>query len=604
LTIATIPAAPTWDLESIFPGGSSSPEFRAHREKTVAELDQAALLLEALPDTIDDATVGQWTEFITKLQSLREDIDLTYSLAGCLSSQNVEDIPATAIESEADIQVATWEKLLTGLEAKALEIEDAQWKLLVSRPDMAPIRYYLDERRNVAKSKMPLAQETLALDLAVNGLHAWSRLYDRIAGGIRVDFTEKGETTKLSMGQIATKMSDPDRSIRAQAFDKMMEGWEQQADLTATALNNLAGFRLSLYKHRDWSSPLYEPLVQSRLKQASLDTMWEVIRRKTKRLMPYIDAKKKLLGIDKFRWYDEFAPCGKVDKLYSFDEAGRFIVEQAGRFSSHMAEFMQLALDRRWIEAEDRSGKRAGGYCTSMGPRKESRIFMTYAGSFENLLTLAHELGHAYHQWVLKDRPPFAAHYPMNLAETASIFSETLVVDAALAASDDPAEKLMLLEQKLQSAYVMFTDIHCRYLFEKNFYRERKDGVVPRERLSELMVDAQQRAFAGLLDESGYHPLFWCSKLHFYYTEVPFYNFPYTFGYLFAGGVYDRARREGSAFADKYRALLADTGSMSTEDVAAKHLGVDLTTEQFWNDAVDRALSDVDEFVKLAGKVQ
>jgi oligoendopeptidase F len=158
----------------------------------------------------------------------------------------------------------------------------------------------------------------------------------------------------------------------------------------------------------------------------------------------------------------------------------------------------------------------------------------------------------------------------------------------------------MLLEQKLQSAYTMFCDLHCRYLFEKDFYNERKAGVVSRERLTEMMVDAQSRAFAGLLDESGYHPLFWCSKLHFYYTEAPFYNFPYTFGYLFAGGVYDRAQREGSAFADKYSALLSDTGSMTSEEVASKHLGVDLTTEGFWVDAVSRSLSDVDEFVKLA----
>jgi len=204
---------------------------------------------------------------------------------------------------------------------------------------------------------------------------------------------------------------------------------------------------------------------------------------------------------------------------------------------------------------------------------------------------------------VLRDRPPFAAGYPMNLAETASIFTETLVVDAALEAADDPQEKLMLLEQKLQNAYVMYTDLHSRYLFEKSFYEERKGGMVSRERLSEMMVDAQRRAFAGLLDESGYHPLFWCSKLHFYYTEVPFYNFPYTFGFLFAGGVYDRARREGSSFADKYSALLADTGSMTTEDVAQKHLGVDLTTESFWADAVDRSMTDVDAFVKLADEV-
>jgi oligoendopeptidase F len=188
----------------------------------------------------------------------------------------------------------------------------------------------------------------------------------------------------------------------------------------------------------------------------------------------------------------------------------------------------------------------------------------------------------------------------MTLAETASIFNELLVTDAALSACSDPQERVMLLEQKLQGAYTMFCNIRCRFLFEKAFYDERVNGVVSRHRLDELMVDAQKEAFGDILHDSGRHPLFWASKLHFFLSELGFYNFPYTFGFLFAGGVYDRAKKEGPAFADKYRALLADTGRMTTEQVAEKHLGVDLTKEEFWVNAVDRALAEVDEFVRLA----
>jgi oligoendopeptidase F len=177
---------------------------------------------------------------------------------------------------------------------------------------------------------------------------------------------------------------------------------------------------------------------------------------------------------------------------------------------------------------------------------------------------------------------------------------EALVTDAALEQATDPQEKLMLLDQKLQRAYVMFTDIYCRFLFDLAFYAERKKGVVPKDRLNEIMIEAQKKAFAGMLDDNGYHPLFWCTKLHFFLTDVPFYNFPYTFGFLFSGGVYDRAKKEGAVFADKYRALLADTGSMTTEELARKHLDVDLTREDFWKDAVNRQLADVDAFMKLA----
>ena len=228
---------------------------------------------------------------------------------------------------------------------------------------------------------------------------------------------------------------------------------------------------------------------------------------------------------------------------------------------------------------------------------------MTWGGSFSELTTLAHELGHAYHHFVLKDKPIFAGIYPMTLAETASIFNELLVTDAAFEKSADPDEKLMLLDQKLQNAYVLFCNIYARFLFDRAFYDERKKGLVSRTRLDELMLDAQKKAFAGTLDESeGLHRLFWASKLHFYITSSPFYNFPYTFGFLFACGVYARARKEGPSFAKKYRAFLADTGKMTSEQVAKKHLGIDLTKPDFWREAVNMALADIDPFVKLAGQ--
>lgn len=595
-----IPPAPRWDLDSIFPGGSESEQFTKHRKKVKANLDTAETLLIKLPGKITKDSVTAWADFVLKLQALDEDIELVMAFSGCLTSQDVDDAKAHAIEGEGDLYHSRWQKLRTGLEARSLDQTNDQWNMLLAEPTLKEIGFYLNELRTIAKSKMPIEMESLALDLAVNGYHAWNHLYDKMAGDIKVDFEEDGETKNLSMGQIATKLSDPNRTVRKYAFEKLTEGWKTRSDLAAMMLNSLSGFRLSLYDHRHWDSPMREALMLGRVQQKTLDAMWGVIKREAKRLGPYIEAKKKLLNIDKFSWYDQFAPCGKADKLYSFEEAGKFIIKQAAGFSTHMADFIEMALDKRWVEGEDRPNKRGGGFCTGMGPFKQSRIFMTYGGTFENLLTLAHELGHAYHSFVLKDKPPFAAGYPMNLAETASIFSETLVIDAALDQVTDPQEKLMLLEQKLQATYTMFCDIHCRYLFERDFYTERKMGVVPPTRLSELMLNAQKQAFGNLLDESGRHPLFWCSKLHFYISDVPFYNFPYTFGFLFAGGVYDRARKEGSSFADKYRALLADTGSMKSEDVAKKHLGIDLTEDEFWVNAVNRSLDDVDEFVKLA----
>jgi len=564
---------------------------------------QCEKLLSALPEFIDGKSVDKWVEFVLRLQKQAEDVQFVQNFTECLQAQNVDDSGADPIAVEGFLYQSQYQNIRTGFEARTLKQSDAQWQILMDDSRVEGIKFYLNELRTIAKSKMPVEMESLALEFSVNGYHAWGQLYEKMAGKLRAEFEENGQISSLSMGQLATKMSSPDRSIRKQAYDKRDAAWESVADLAAMALNAQAGFRLSLYGRRKWESVLKEPLMMTRTKEESLDAMWRVIARETERLAPYIEAKKKLLGIDKFRWYDAFAPCGSADRLYSFDEAIEFICDNTRPFSGEMADFFKMAIEKRWVEAEDRPGKRAGAFCTRMGHFRQTRVFMTYAGSYDNLSTLGHELGHAYHGWVLKDKPYYSTNYPMNLAETASIFVETLVNDAALRRAEDPQEKLMLLEQKLQIAYGMFTDLHSRYLFDRAFYAERANGVVSKDRLSELMVQAQKQAFGSLLDESGYHPLFWCSKLHFYLTDVPFYNWPYTFGYLFAGGVYDRAANEGPGFAEQYRTLLAETGGMTTEQVAQKYLDADLTREDFWVSAVERALANVDEFVKLAESV-
>ncbi len=222
----------------------------------------------------------------------------------------------------------------------------------------------------------------------------------------------RGETKEVSLGQLASIMDDPDRAIRQQAFEKMTESWKSRADLAAMALNAQAGFRLALYKHRGWNSPLFEPLLLNRLSQQSLDAMWHVVARETKKLAPYIEAKKKLLGIDQFRWYDEFATVGEVHRKWPFEEAAEFVVSNCRTFSDHLADYCAMAVEKRWVEAEDRAGKAGGAFCTTFGIHRQSRIFMTYSGTYDNLSTLAHELGHAYHSHVLRDKAWLAGMYP------------------------------------------------------------------------------------------------------------------------------------------------------------------------------------------------
>jgi oligoendopeptidase F len=265
-----------------------------------------------------------------------------------------------------------------------------------------------------------------------------------------------------------------------------------------------------------------------------------------------------------------------------------------------MATFSERAFAEGWIEVEDRQGKRPGGFCTSLPLSEQTRIFMTFSGTADNVSTLAHELGHAYHQHVMDDMPMLLQDYAMNVAETASTLAEMIVMEATIQQATTKEEKISLLDQKIQNAVAFYMNIHARYLFETRFYALRKQGLVSSEQLDELMVEAQKEAYTDALSE--YHKSFWASKLHFYITEVPFYNFPYTFGYLFSAGLYAYSQTT-TDFEEKYIALLRDTGNMSVEQLAMKHLQVDVTTPAFWRDAVAYTVKDVELFLELTKEV-
>jgi oligoendopeptidase F len=589
-----------WDLDSFFPGGARSKQFETFRATIAEDLRQAEKTISELPLRIDAASRPRWADLLLLIQNIDMRLGHAGSFAACLCAQDVKDEQAMVIIQDLSGMDAELETVKTRVEEMALSVDDDAWSGLFSEPRLRGSAFYWTRRRQIAALKMDPKLEKLATRLAVNGFHAWNRLYSKIAGDLTAEFEEDGKTTNLSMGQLANKMSSPNRDVRRQAFEKMEGAWRSRDALAAIELNSIAGFRLSLYEARGWDSPVFEPFLRSRVEQETIDAMWGAIAAGLDRISEYIEAKKKILGIDSFRWYDQYAPLGEVTRSYSYKEATDFVVKHLTGFSKDLGQFARMAVESRWIEADDRSGKAAGGFCTGFPVAKESRIFMTYSGNYNEMMTLAHEIGHAYHSWVLRDMDYYARHYTMTLAETASTFNEMLVTDAALEEVTDPQERRALLDRKLQEHLAMFCNIRARYLFEVMFHEERKRGPLPKGRLDQLMVKAQKEAFGGMLSDDGYHPLFWASKLHFSETEVPFYNFPYTLGHMFAGGIYAIAKEEGPAFADKYAALLIDTGRMTCEDLAQKHLGVDLRTRAFWNDAVRRALRDVDLFLESA----
>ncbi|MGE7759171.1 M3 family oligoendopeptidase [Peribacillus sp. NPDC097895] len=583
----------TWDLDIFFKGGSSSSEFLLFLDEINEEVQEFDRLVSNINSEENDESslISAFDLFKNTNMKSRQ----ASAFIGCLEAQNAQDKKAGQLRIKQMKIVASLKMVLSKLDEKLMQLDDAFFQKILDKEPLNELKFVLNERRDRAREKLSVKEESLITQLSLDGFEGWSQMYDAIVGSMSIPY--KGE--KLSVGQAANKFSEPDKRDRKELFTAWEQAWDEKSDLFARTLNHLAGFRLSVNEKRGWDDILKEPLEIGRMKKETLEIMWNVIADHKEPLVRFLQRKAELLDVDKLSWADLDAPLAVTaeSKVMDYQEGADFIVQQFSKFGTQLANFTQKAFEDRWIEAEDRPGKRPGGFCTGFPLNKQSRIFMTYSGTPSNVSTLAHELGHAFHSYAMRDIHPLNRSYAMNVAETASTFAEMVVSDAAVKEAASEEEKLVLLEDKIQRSVALLMNIHARFLFETRFYSERKQGYVGAERLNELMMDAQKEAYGDAL--SDYHPTFWASKLHFYITGVPFYNFPYTFGYLFSLGIYANALKEPAGFEEKYIALLKDTGSMKVEDLAEKHLGVDLTTRDFWEEAVHACMEDVEEFMRL-----
>ncbi|NLL32193.1 MAG: M3 family oligoendopeptidase [Enterococcus cecorum] len=586
-----------WDLESIFAGGSSS-------ESLQQELQQISIKMKEFHQLVDAFTPNaeNQVEALSEILAVHEEIQKSFTECGsfieALNSANIHDQQAKLLTGQLYSNLPAFQLATTILNKKFASYSEEDWQNLMTH--FSQIAFRLSEMRRDGQELLDEQSENIINTLALDGQSAWSQHYDTIVASIQIPFN--GEM--LSAGQaFNTMMSSQDKAVRQELFEKWEKAWSEKADIFADTLNHLDGFRLNNYKLHGVDDFLKQPLEYNRLDKETLDMMWGTIQKNKQPIIDFLTRKAQLFGKDKMDWQDQDAPIVLGDfeeRRYTFDQAADFIVENFKKFSPKMSEFAQMAFDKAWIEAEDRPGKRPGGYCTSLPKSQESRIFMTYGESVNEVSTLAHELGHAFHSHVMWDLPTLNQDYAMNVAETASTFAELIVADATLKEAKTDEEKINLLDVKLQNAIAMFMNIHARFIFESNFYAARQKGLVATDEITRLMVEAQKEAYINGL--GSYHPHFWAAKLHFFIDEVPFYNFPYTFGYLFSLGIYAKASQHADGFEDQYIALLRDTASMTTEELAKKHLDTDLHQATFWQAGIDMVLKDITTFMELTEK--
>jgi pepF/M3 family oligoendopeptidase len=591
-----------WDLESIYPGGIASPvlaEKYTQLQTAIADFTQQ----------VADYAIDQDADFsqLSALSQQAQQVESTLHTVGMfVNAQHSVDygnpVYNTHFAKIGDLTVA-FTTPLNQFSKILAQFEDSAFAQALSHETLTPIAFYLTELRQGARRLLDDATEALMNQLDLDGLTAWSQHYDTISAGLTLSYEDQnGDTQTISAGQALNMLDgEPDAATRQRIMTAYEKMWGRAENLSADTLNHLAGFRLTQQKAHQYTHHLEEPLEFNRMSKATLDAMWQVVDDNKGIFQPYFARKKQLLGLSQLGWQDQVAPITALGdyqpQAVAYDDAARFIIDKFAQFSPKMATFAEQAFTKQWIESENRPGKQPGGYMASVPDTKESRIFMTYTGSVNDAATLAHELGHAFHTYTLSDLPFWRDRYAMNVAETASTFAELIVADANVKAAQSDAEKVVLLDAKMSNPIAMFLNIRARFLFEDRFYQERQAGIVTPDRLNTLMSEAQTEAFGGALDVT--HPHFWSSKLHFFIDDVPFYNFPYTFGYLFSAGIYAVAQNDPD-FEDKYIALLRDTANMSVEELAHKHLGVDLTQADFWQAGADLIAQDIGEFLALS----
>lgn len=461
--------------------------------------------------------------------------------------------------------------------------------------------FFLNEIKKETKYMLSEKEEVLIAKMSNTGSRAWSSLQNMLASTLLVDINIDGEEKQLPLPVVRNMAFDSNPNVRKAGFEAEQQSYKKIEESSAACLNGIKGEVITTSALRGFESPLEETLFNSRMDEKTLDAMLTAMTEFLPVFHKYYRKKAELLGHENgLPFYDMFAPMGEVNRSFTYAEAMEYIVDNFRTFSDRLADFAQNAYDKNWLDIEPRDGKRGGAFCSNLHSIGESRILSNFNGGFSNMTTLAHELGHGYHGFNLKDETVLNAGYPMPIAETASIFCETIVINAALNEASDE-EALSILESSISDAGQVIVDIMSRFIFETELFERRKTHSLSVNELKEIMLDAQKQAYGNGLDHNMLHPYMWVNKTHYYSAGRNFYNFPYAFGLLFSKGLYAEYLNRGEEFVGEYDELLNATGKNNIVDVA-KRMNIDVNNPEFFRNSLRLIEKDIEKFIELASK--
>jgi pepF/M3 family oligoendopeptidase len=594
---------PHWDLSNVY-GGLDADDFHADLAKLKSNLGELEKLIAdrgigrlAEPPADLDATATLLDGLIDRLNEtivlLRTLESFTYSFVSTDSYNTL----AAKRESELDQLAVRFRKVYTPFKAWVGSLAPVLADLTERGPRVREHRQALQDIVDESKFMMSVELEALAAELVMSGGGVMRKLHERVTSQLKMPFERDGKVEELPMTVIRNLANDPDEGVRRRAYETELKGWERIREPVAFALNCVKGTAITLARRRGYDDVLHWTLESDRIDRPTLDALMGAMRDAFPSFRRYFRSKARKLGKDRMAWWDLMAPVGSVDLKYTWAETVSFVLEQFATFSGELADFARRAFDGHWIDAEPRDGKVGGGFHMSIPKVEQSRILCNFDGSFDQLSTIAHELGHGFHSYSQNGLPILRRGSSGGMAETASIFCETIVTNAAIATAD-PASQLGILENQLINGAQVIVDISSRFIFESEVVKRRAEAELSADDFCGLMLDAQRQTYGDGLDQNYLHPYMWLLKPHYYEHRYNFYNFPYAFGLLFGLGVYAIYKKEGAPFIPRYKELLRSTGEGKAATLAARY-GIDLRSKQFWADSIKVLEAQIDRYCAL-----
>ncbi|MEN8078150.1 M3 family oligoendopeptidase [Clostridioides difficile] len=587
-----------WSLKELYPSFNSK-EFKEDIDRLTNKINEINVWAEEAIKN-NENLLDKLEEYIKKYSKLNDLINKIGAFIQLSISVNTKNTEALKYSDIFEKKLTNIVEASTKLERYISNIDDIDC-IIESSELLKAHEFVLKSIKEQSKYLLSDREENIIANMKNTGSNAWSKLKDNLISSLMVEVEENGKIKEYPLTVVLNMAEDKSQEVRKRAYEAEIESYKKVEEGVAAALNGIKGEVITICDFRGYKSPLEKTLLDSRMDEESLNAMLDAMKESLPVFRKYLRRKAEMLGHKNgLPFYDLYAPVSNADMKFTYEEGSKFVVKNFRTFSDNLANFAQKAIDNSWIDVEPREGKVGGAFCAGLHFIGESRVLLNYGGSFGDVVTMAHELGHGFHGECLKNEATLNSEYPMPIAETASTFCETIIKKAAIKEANEE-EALAILEAEICDCTQVIVDIYSRFLFEKSVFEARKESALNVEQIKELMLEAQRESYGDGLDPEYLHPYMWAWKPHYYDADYNYYNFPYAFGLLFAKGLYAEYMKKGEDFTSEYEKLLSITGKKKIADVT-KEVGIDIHNKDFWKNSLKTIEEDIEKFIELSKK--